>query len=93
MLLHKTNRYNKQIGWFLLVVILIWGGCQQTPGMSSEKSKVPLLKGVFEDAFFVGAALNRSQITGEDAAGIELVKNQYNTITSENILKWENVHP
>ena len=61
--------------------------------MSSEKSKVPLLKGVFEDAFFVGAALNRSQITGEDAAGIELVKNQYNTITSENILKWENVHP
>jgi endo-1,4-beta-xylanase len=53
----------------------------------------PALKKVFKNDFHIGAALSREQISGEDAAAIALVKEQFNSITSENILKWERVHP
>ena len=47
----------------------------------------------FKDAFRVGAALNASQFSGRDTAGVAIVKTQFNTVTPENILKWESVHP
>lgn len=72
---------------------LLWAGCQQGPGNENDRVDLPLMKEVFEDAFMVGAAMNYSQISGEDTKGAELVKAQYNTITPENILKWEHVHP
>ena len=51
------------------------------------------LKGVFKDDFLVGAAINRDQIFGEDARGDTIIKAQFNSITPENILKWQHVHP
>ncbi len=53
----------------------------------------PALKQVFEKHFYIGAALSYDQIMGKDAAAMALVKEQFNSITSENILKWERVHP
>jgi endo-1,4-beta-xylanase len=53
----------------------------------------PALKRVFKKDFQVGAAVDRAQISGQDAAALALVKEQFNTLTSENILKWERVHP
>ncbi len=53
----------------------------------------PALKKVFEKDFFIGAALSREQIYGNDAVAMALIKEQFNSITSENILKWEHVHP
>ncbi len=41
----------------------------------------------------IGAALNSSQIYEEDKIGSKIVKTQFNTISPENILKWEAVHP
>jgi endo-1,4-beta-xylanase len=54
---------------------------------------VPALKDAFKDHFLVGAAVNHLQTTGQDALGAALVKAQFNTITPENVLKWERVHP
>jgi endo-1,4-beta-xylanase len=51
------------------------------------------LKTTFAGAFRVGAALNDNQFTERDARGAALIKAQFNTITPENVLKWENVHP
>jgi len=51
------------------------------------------LKDAFKDYFLIGAALNRAQIYEEDTRGAEIVKTQFNTISPENILKWEAVHP
>jgi endo-1,4-beta-xylanase len=53
----------------------------------------PALKDAFKEKFLVGAALNEAQFTGQNAAETALVKKQFNTITPENILKWEKVHP
>lgn len=51
------------------------------------------LKDAFKDYFLIGAALNQAQIYENDKVAAKIVKNQFNTISPENILKWEAVHP
>jgi endo-1,4-beta-xylanase len=53
----------------------------------------PRLKEVFKNDFKIGAALNRRQFFEEDTRGAEIVTEQFNTITPENVLKWALVHP
>lgn len=54
---------------------------------------VPSLAAAFQKHFAVGAAINATQISGRDTIGMALVASQYNTISPENVLKWEEVHP
>ncbi|MFI5256571.1 MAG: endo-1,4-beta-xylanase [Gemmatimonadales bacterium] len=51
------------------------------------------LKAAFAGDFRVGAALSPKQFDERDADEVALVKRQFNTITPENVLKWESVHP
>ena len=51
------------------------------------------MKAAFKQDFYVGAALNYRQISGQDARATELIKQQFNTISPENLLKWGPVHP
>jgi endo-1,4-beta-xylanase len=51
------------------------------------------LKDAFKGQFYIGAALNEAQITGKDIAAISLLKEQFNSITPENCMKWERIHP
>lgn len=60
------------------------------PGLVTSE---PALKDVFKGLFLVGAALNESQFTEKNAAEAALVKQQFNTSTPENVMKWEAIHP
>lgn len=51
------------------------------------------LKDAFKDDFYIGAALSADQISGREPNAMALVKKHFNSITPENILKWEEVHP
>jgi endo-1,4-beta-xylanase len=51
------------------------------------------LKDAYKNHFMIGAALNRNQFSEQDKRGADIVKKQFNTITPENVLKWEPVHP
>ena len=51
------------------------------------------LKDAYKGAFVIGAAINAAQITGQDARGDAIIESQFNSISPENALKWENVHP
>ncbi len=53
----------------------------------------PALKDIFKDDFYIGAALSLNQIFGNEPDTIALVEKHFNSITPENILKWEEVHP
>ena len=68
-----------------------------TPATRPEPAAVhaldPTLKTTFAGRFLIGAALNQRQFTEQDQRGAAIVKAQFNTITSENVLKWERVHP
>jgi len=51
------------------------------------------LKDAYRGSFYVGAAINAAQSTGADARGAAIVAAQFNTISPENELKWERIHP
>jgi endo-1,4-beta-xylanase len=59
----------------------------------TEYAGQPALKDVFKNDFYIGAALSADQISGREPDAIALVKRHFNSITPENILKWEEVHP
>ena len=63
------------------------------PEPAPEHAHDRALKTAFAGSFLVGAALNQNQFTEQDQRGAAIVKAQFNTITSENVLKWEQVHP
>ena len=52
----------------------------------------PTLKDAFKNDFLIGAALNDAQFSERDERGAAIVKTQFNSITPENVLKWESVH-
>ena len=53
----------------------------------------PALKDIFKDDFYIGVALSLDQISGKEPDAIAVVEKHFNSITPENILKWEEVHP
>ncbi|MFC2137820.1 endo-1,4-beta-xylanase [Bacteroidota bacterium] len=68
---------------FLITTII---GCSQTEKESS-------LKDAYKDKFSIGAALNKDQIMGKDSAATLIVEEYFNSITAENVMKWEKIHP
>ncbi|MDF7814919.1 endo-1,4-beta-xylanase [Hymenobacter sp. YC55] len=61
--------------------------------MNFVQKAEPTLKEVFKKDFYVGAALNYKQSSGQDAKSTALIQQQFNTISPENLLKWGPVHP
>jgi endo-1,4-beta-xylanase len=62
--------------------------------LTATAQNVPTtLKDAFKNDFLIGAALNQSQFEGESPHEAEIVTTQFNTISPENVLKWESVHP
>lgn len=53
----------------------------------------PSLKKVFEGDFLVGSALNEKQFYEIDTQAVEIIQAQFNSVTAENTLKWEFIHP
>ena len=56
-------------------------------------AETPALKDLAPKSLRVGAALDQRQSDGQDPAATSLVVLQFDTISPENILKWEKVHP
>ena len=53
----------------------------------------PTLKAAFQGSFHMGAAVSRAVYSGGDEAGAALTVAQFDSITPENDLKWERIHP
>jgi len=51
------------------------------------------LKDAFKGFFRIGAALNQAQFEDRDTRGDAIILAQFNSITPENALKWESIHP
>jgi len=65
-------------------------------GCSTSRSgaaKPPTLQDAYKGDFLIGVAINRRQFSDEDRRGDPIIKAQFNSISPENILKWESVHP
>ena len=73
-----------------ILLLAINVGCSER---AAQMESAVTLKSTFADDFLIGAALNARQFTGRDSAGAALTLQQFNSITPENALKWENIHP
>jgi endo-1,4-beta-xylanase len=51
------------------------------------------LKDAFKNDFLIGAALNEAVFAGQNTNAAALVEAQFNTISPDNALKWQSVHP
>ncbi len=51
------------------------------------------LKQLFAEDFLIGASLNKTQFYDRDKIASNIVDRHFNTITPENALKWESLHP
>jgi endo-1,4-beta-xylanase len=80
-----AKRHKSHIVVYVLFVLL----CGYFPVVAQDRA----LKDVFKNDFMIGAALNRRQIFEEDTRGAGIVREHFNSITPENILKWALVHP
>jgi len=50
-------------------------------------------KEAFKKDFLMGVAINRNQFSERDARAVRIITSQFNSITPENVLKWEYIHP
>jgi endo-1,4-beta-xylanase len=77
----------------LLLSAVCAAACAPEPESVEPVEETPALHEVFDHAFLIGGALDPSQYTGENAPEAELATKQFNTITPENVMKWERIHP
>jgi len=75
-----------------LIVISFFVRCSTSIHVN-KKAEAFSLSDAFENQFLVGAAISEDQILGKDKKSISIVKNEYNTITPENSLKWMFIEP
>lgn len=73
---------------FLLLIV-----CALLTATRPERAQTVTLKDVFKSDFLIGAAVNRRQFSEEDNRALPIIKTHFNTISPENQLKWQLVHP
>jgi endo-1,4-beta-xylanase len=61
--------------------------------LSAQSPNSESLKDIFEDSFHIGVAVNAWQVNSADEKVSSLIASQFNSLSSENGLKWERVHP
>lgn len=61
-------------------------------GYAADKNS-ETLKDAYKDAFKMGCSVNASIVDGRDKTSQQIILNQFNTITPENVLKAEAVNP
>lgn len=62
-------------------------------GLAATAQAPTSLKAAYHGDFYIGVAINTAQITGQDTRSDAIIASQFDSISPENCLKWENVHP
>ncbi|HEX4412573.1 MAG TPA: endo-1,4-beta-xylanase [Lacipirellulaceae bacterium] len=75
----------------MLVLLLACG--LSAVSLTSSAAEPLSLKEAFKNNFLVGVALSTPQVMGQEPASLSLAAEQFNAISPENLLKWQEVHP
>jgi endo-1,4-beta-xylanase len=81
----------KKYSFILSVAAISLVSCICSKKVSAQT--VPSLKEIFKNDFLIGTAMNTPQIEEKDAAADALIKQQFNAVTPENIMKAEIIEP
>lgn len=74
-----------------ILLTFLAAGCAVLPVAAAPA--LATLREAYADDFLIGAALNRGVISGQNAAAAELAGKQFSTLTAENEMKWQSLHP
>jgi endo-1,4-beta-xylanase len=75
---------------FFIFLSIVQLGCNSTAKLSQESNS---LKNAYKNDFLIGTALGTQYILEKDSIANQLIKSQFNSITPENIMKSEVIHP
>ena len=90
MRLRRLQRVSGQSAATTVLVVALAAG--NLVSRAAPTNQLPL-KEVFKRDFLIGAALNQNQFFERDQRGLPIITRHFNSITPENVLKWESVHP
>lgn len=76
----------------ITIPVLSLAVCMATQ-LAGAAAPAPSLKDAFQGRFRVGVAVNETVVTAPERDALELIASQFNSVTSENLLKWKSVHP
>ena len=68
----------------IVLTAAIFAGCATRPAT---------LKQAYKNDFLVGVAVNQKQFESQDQRGNPIIQAQFDSISPENALKWDSVHP
>jgi len=71
----------------------IFGVCLTAITFFSVSTQAQSLKEAYKNIFYIGAAINVPQIMEKDTNSCALLFQHFNSITAENEMKWERIHP
>lgn len=74
-----------KISFILFIPALLFAGC--------AVAQVPSLKETFKKDFLIGTAMNAQQIEEKDPMADKLIRQQFDAVTPENIMKAEIIQP
>ncbi|MFC1494046.1 endo-1,4-beta-xylanase [Thermodesulfobacteriota bacterium] len=77
---------SKQI--ILFCIFFLFANCTH-----ADSSETSTLKEAYQNAFMIGSAVNPAVVSGKDKISRDIVIQQFNTVTSENVLKAGPVNP
>lgn len=77
----------------LFIAVLLLAGCAIGNKVLAQNAAIPSLKEIFKNDFLIGTAINTSQIEEKDPEADRLIKQQFNAVTPENVMKAEVIHP
>lgn len=79
--------------YIVLLSFFTLQGCGNSQEQQQASSNTKSLSDEYRGDFKIGVALNRFQAAGEIPEATPLIQEHFNSITPENLLKWERVHP
>jgi endo-1,4-beta-xylanase len=83
--------FNKAHKYLILTLLCVTQlGCNSTTKLAEEGNS---LKKAFKDDFLIGAALGTQHFSEKDSLENQLIKREFNSITPENVMKAEIIHP
>ncbi|MBO9681087.1 MAG: endo-1,4-beta-xylanase [Flavisolibacter sp.] len=83
----------KGIVYKLTIAGVLFISCYNTKSSRPPASRLPSLKEIFKNDFLIGTALSAEQIEEKDSSAAVLVRQQFNAVTPENVMKAEIIHP
>jgi len=85
----KKNKKMTQRNWTLFIILFTFIATSCSISTTTNAQKPTSLKDAFKDDFLIGTAMSDFQAAGRDEKALELIKQHFNSITPENLMKAE----